>query len=287
MEAKFKFIPLHFNWVAIHPKPIGVIQVIGGAFFGTFPTIFYRYICKQLFDQGFTIIALPYRFTLRHWSVSIGLVRDQSELRQAILTEAKRLGYDYRIYQEEPTSDDPNYFWLGHSLGCKYIALLELLSDLEEKPIQEVLGNCVGKDQEQEITNSLRNVDFKDISLKNQPSILMAPVIQGIESAVPFPALANLVKKLGIDVKPTVEQSHCLIKNSNLFNLISLIAFKQDKIAPETVNWLKSNLPNKPAKFSEIAGEHLAPLGFRNGNQQITDEILQSIDLLSQIIENA
>ena len=34
--ADFKLIPLQFNWVAIHPKPKGVIYFIGGAGFGSF-----------------------------------------------------------------------------------------------------------------------------------------------------------------------------------------------------------------------------------------------------------
>ncbi|MFM7790795.1 MAG: DUF1350 family protein, partial [Microcystis panniformis] len=49
MTAEFKFIPLQFNWVAINPKPIGVVYFIGGAFFGTFPNLFYRYLLKQVF----------------------------------------------------------------------------------------------------------------------------------------------------------------------------------------------------------------------------------------------
>ncbi len=32
METKLKFRPIHFNWVAIHPQPIGIIHFIGGAF---------------------------------------------------------------------------------------------------------------------------------------------------------------------------------------------------------------------------------------------------------------
>ncbi len=286
MEAKFKFIPLNFNWVAIHPQPIGVVQVIGGAFFGTFPTIFYRYLLRRLFEQRYTIIAVPYRFTFRHWSVAIGLVRDQSELLQAILTEAKRRGYEYKLYEEEPTSEKGNYFWLGHSLGTKYIALLELLSDLEEEKIQQELGKCVGEDQCQEIKDSLRGIPLKDISLKNQPSLLMAPAITGIESAIPIPVLANLVKRLGLDVKPTVEQTHCLIKGSRLFNLIGLIAFSQDDIARETVSWLQRNLSNKPV-FSELPGKHLTPLGFRQGDSQLAEEVIQFLKVLKQRVESA
>jgi hypothetical protein len=59
MTPEFKFIPLQFNWVAINPKPIGVVYFIGGAFFGTFPNLFYRYLLKQVFERGYTIIAIP------------------------------------------------------------------------------------------------------------------------------------------------------------------------------------------------------------------------------------
>jgi hypothetical protein len=283
MNSAFYFRPIHFNWVAINPQPIGVINFIGGAFFGTFPTLFYRYLLSQLFKQGYTIVALPFRFTLRHWSVAIGLVRDQRELRQEILAEAKRLGYEYKIYEEEPRSEKPNYFWLAHSVGCKYIALLELLSDLESKSIREVLGNCVGKDQYREIEERLKGTELKDISLRNQPSLLLAPAIEGIESAIPIPALAELAKQIGFDVKPTVKQTHCLIEGSRLFNLTALIAFEDDKIAEPTVTWLRSHLHNALVKFSLLPKRsHLAPLGRHFGDRQLVDDAIQSLQALTQ-----
>ena len=295
MEAKFKFRPIHFNWVAIHPKPIGIVHVIGGAFFGTFPTIFYRYLLRRLFEQGYTIAALPFRFTFRHWSVAIGLVKDQRELRKAITVEAKRLDYEYKIYEEQPTAENPNHFWLAHSVGCKYIALLELLSDLEERDIQDVLGDCASLSQSQQIENSLRGVALEEISLKNQPSILLAPVIAGIESAVPLPPLAELVKKLGLDVQPNVKQTRCLINRSNLFNLTEAISFGEDNIASNkeigedgepkgTVEWLQKHLPR--IKFSQLPKrKHLAPLGFRDGDSEIADRVLQLLTVEAQQLQ--
>ncbi|WP_299407453.1 DUF1350 family protein [Acaryochloris sp. IP29b_bin.148] len=280
MQSTFKFLPLQSSWVAIHPQPIGVVQFIGGAFFGTFPTVFYRYLLQKVYDQGYTIIALPYRFTFRHWSVAIGLVREQRALRVTIRDEAQRRGYAYKIYEEDPTSADKNYVWIGHSLGNKYIALLELLTDLETKSEQDVLGDCVGADQYQEIEDRLQNVDFKDISLLNQPSILMAPAITGIESAIPVPAVAKFVKRLGLDVKPSVEETHCLIKGSGLFGLMGLISFDRDQIARETVDWLTANLPHKPAQRAELKGEHLTPLGYRSGDRTLSDTVLQFLQAL-------
>ncbi|HEY9709264.1 MAG TPA: DUF1350 family protein, partial [Oculatellaceae cyanobacterium] len=69
MHTTFKFIPLSSSWVAIHPKPKGVIQFIGGAFFGSLPTLFYRHFLSKLFANGYTIIALPFRFSFEHWSI--------------------------------------------------------------------------------------------------------------------------------------------------------------------------------------------------------------------------
>jgi hypothetical protein len=280
MQSTFKFLPIQYSWVAIHPQPIGVVQFIGGAFFGTFPAIFYRYLLKSIYDQGYTVIALPYRFTFRHWSVAISLVREQSALRKALLDEAQRRGYDYKIYEEDPTSADRNYFWIGHSLGTKYIALLELLTDLETKSEQEILGNCVGSDQYQEIEDQLKDADFRNISLLNQPSILMAPAITGIEGAIPVKAVANFVKRLGLDVKPNVEQTHCLIEQSSLFGLMGLISFDQDEIAKETVDWLEAHLPHKPTQKVELKGEHLTPLGYRGGDGTLAQTVLQFLKAL-------
>ncbi len=296
MKHKFQFKPIHFNWVALHPKPIGVIHFIGGAFFGTFPTIFYRYITRRLYEQGYTIVALPFRFTFRHWSVAISLVREQAELRQAIVQEAKRLGYEYKIYETEPTSEKPNHFWLAHSVGCKYIALLELLTELENKKIQEFLGDCVGLEQSQQIEGSLKGVDLQDISLKNQPLILLAPVIAGIESAIPISALAELIKKLGLDVQPNVPETRCLIKKSRLFGLTAAIAFAKDKIASNpqlnkegepkgTVQWLQKNVPS--IKFFELPNrKHLAPLGVRSGDSQLADEIINLLNIETQQLKS-
>lgn len=301
MEPQFKFLPLNFNWVAIHPKPIGVVQFIGGAFFGTFPTIFYRAILRKLFDQGYTIIAKPYRFTFRHWSVAIGLLRDQQELIEEVAQEAKRLGYNDDLYQEylnsEPSLGNPiskgKYFWLGHSLGCKYIALLELLSDLEETSIEQTLKNIFGEEQAEEITNALVGVDLKDVTLINQGSLLMAPVLADISNAVPIPFLAKFLQGIGLDVKPSKEKTKQFIEdaaggNRNLFNLISVLGFKGDIRAQETITWLENyrqrfidfekDFDPKQASF----GPHLTPLGIREVDSNLTDTAIKFIDNLKQ-----
>jgi hypothetical protein len=183
-------------------------------------------------------------------------------------------------------------------LGCKYIALLELLTDLEDylesqgllanfqvKQVGGALGDCIGDEQCQEIWQKLQEVDLTAISLKNQPSLLMAPAITGIESAIPVKALADFVVRLGLDVQPTVKETHCLIKGSRLFNLIDLLAFGDDDIARETVVWLRANLPAAPKAFVQLPGRtHLAPLGWRNGDSHLADEVIAMLDALKQRI---
>jgi hypothetical protein len=135
MKPVFKFRPISSSWVAIHPNPKGVVQFIGGAFFGTFPTLFYRYFLSQLFAEGYTIIALPFRFSFRHWPIAVSLFKEQEVISQELVAIAKKIGYEYNIYQEKS-----NYFWIAHSLGCKYVAMLEFLSDANW---QAIVSNCL------------------------------------------------------------------------------------------------------------------------------------------------
>lgn len=284
----FKFLPLNFSWVALHPKPIGVIYFIGGAFFGTFPTLFYRYLLKHLFNKRNTIVALPYRFTFRHWSVAISLVKDQETLKTAMIDEAKHRNYDYSIYEEDPNSEKNNYFWLGHSLGCKYISLLELLTDLENKGQnkQKLIAqfaqqnNCIPNQEQKNLEYALAGVDLDKLSLKNQRSILIAPAIEGLEGAIPlfrnggFQWLKNFLNKIGIKVEPSQEETFCLIKQSQLFCLTYLIYFNQDtRIAASTVKWLLANLGQKLLEKKELKGKHLAPLGWLNGDPVIAKTV--------------
>ena len=283
MDSNFRFTPLHFNWVAIHPNPVGVVYFIGGFFFGTFPTIFYRAFLKGLYNEGYTVVAMPFRLSFRHWLVAISMAKDLIGLRKAIAVEADHLGYDSGIYTEDPTATGRHY-WISHSLGCKYVALLEILSDLEGGTLREVLSGCVGGDQYRQIVFALKNVDLHAISLKNQPSILMAPVISGLEAAVPIGFIARALKRIGIDVSPNVEETHCLIKRSPLFNCTSVIAFSDDRVEQKagTIDWLRDKmtevyLPN--VKISELfRRRHLAPLGYSQGDDLLLQ--LVSSDLL-------
>jgi hypothetical protein len=308
LDSDLKFTPLYFNWVLIHPKPQGVIYFIGGAGFGSFPTIFYRYILRKLFQAGYTVVALPFRFTFNHWSVALDLVKDAKPLRESIRAEAERRnripGHEFYtnldLYSDPKKFRDGSYFWLGHSLGCKYVALLELLGSLERleslsdpqdhEEIKELLGECIkNKKRIRGIEKILEQVDYPEyISLQDQSSILMAPVITGIEGAIPLKFLAKLIKPF-IDALPSKEETQCLIKNNNLFHFTSIIQFDRDSVEAKagTINFLRQTLPQEPFPllFERLAGTHLAPLNLWRRNQQLATQLIEWLPILSQRIK--
>lgn len=268
MPPVFRFIPKSFSWVAIHPEPKGVIQFIGGAFFGTFPTVFYRYFLQNLFDEGYTIIALPFRFSFRHWPIAIGLLKEQEALRKELSS----------ITGNNLYHDKANYFWLGHSLGCKYIALLEFLSSQNWR---QIIESCVGKQAYKQIEALLDAAHLEDGTILDQPSLLVAPDISNTESAIPVPNIARFLDRVGLGVLPTREQTQCFVERSSLFNLTALISFEQDAIAGSVkdefkskeiqknsdVLWLFQQLKNKnfPVANVELQGKHLEPIGVKVG----------------------
>jgi Protein of unknown function (DUF1350) len=270
VEQSFQFSPISFSWVAIHPESKGVVQFIGGAFFGTFPNIFYRYLLKQIFLEGYTVVAFPFRFTFRHWSVSIGLLREQETLRPLLAQRAKELGYDPSIY-----GDSSRYQWLGHSLGCKYIALLELLAEWSEdldRERRQIEKNTKKPDaQLKQIKESVRGLS---LSIKDQASLLMAPDISNTQDAIQIPLLPELLDAIGLGVLPTKQETFDLIEESSLFNLARMISFDKDQIAgnekapltsDNTVRMLIKILGDK-LLHKEISGKHLRPLGLELGD---------------------
>jgi Protein of unknown function (DUF1350) len=273
VQPIFRFSPVSFSWVAIHPKPKGIIQFIGGAFFGTFPTFFYRYFLQKLFEEGYTIIALPFRFSFQHWSIAIDLLKEQEILRHELIVIAHRLGCEYEVYQRKA-----NYFWLGHSLGCKYIALLEFMSSQQW---QKSVMSCVEHTNYQQVEEIITNAGLENVSILDQPSLLVAPDISDTESAIPVRVIASLLDRVGWGVKPTRGQTQCLIKHSRLFNLTALISFNKDTLAGSETDKLKSekiransdvlwligqfNKRNAPILHKELEGKHLEPLGIKVG----------------------
>ena len=248
MSIQFK--PISHSWVAENPNPIGVVQFIGGAFYGTLPTFSYRYFLRNLFEAGYTIIAVPFQFGLNHGEIAKGLLDERDRIRQA-------LGYPETL----------KHFWVGHSLGCKYIALLEAYS-----------GQAIAQGKK---------------SIIDEPSLLIAPDISDTKDAVPIPGLAPLLDSWGIGVRPTKKETQDLIRNSGLFNLTALISFDKDTIAgtkdepidKSDVAWFINELEykrNKPLLREEIPGGHREPIGIMLGDSLVDtnpfDGILESIE---------
>ncbi|MDZ8184007.1 MAG: DUF1350 family protein [Nostoc sp. ChiSLP02] len=293
MSLKLRFKPVSHSWVALHPQPKGVIQFIAGAFFGTFfPMFFYRYLLQSLYEQGYTIVILPFNFTFNHYVEAGFLMREQYEILPELVRMATVEGYDYEAYL-----DDKNFSWIGHSLGCKYISLLEGFTALPEKTedrelfIRKLLAYTSDKSQIESVIadiNTLvdelklkiaevqkliriyvgREVKINSIFIKGQVSILFAPAITNTASAIRPQFLADFIDKLGFGVKPTIEETQNLIKDSNLFNIMGLVRFQSDNIAKSTTDWFVNIFKKPPQKFLEtLAGGHLKPLGIQTGNK--------------------
>lgn len=311
MNQKLRFQPVSFSWVALHPQPKGVIQFIGGAFFGTFvPMLFYRYLLECLFKQGYTIIVLPFNFTFNHYAEAGFLIKEQYALMPELVRMAKLAGYEYETYL-----DDSNFSWIGHSVGCKYIALLEAFSALPQERdeikefiyevVQKTSGSLSTEKQEKKVNSILNDIEnlinelklkssnakklisyyvnqdaargqnnfaesdvkIASIFIKNQISLLLAPVNTGLDSAIKPQALANFIIRLGLNVKPTPEETYALIENSNLFNLLGLVYFPLDNIGKSTREWFFNIFKKPPQDLrAELKGGHLRPLGLRLGN---------------------
>ncbi|MEJ1939081.1 hypothetical protein WDZ92_53460, partial [Nostoc sp. NIES-2111] len=70
------------------------------------------------------------------------LIKEEYEIIPELIRRAKFAGYDYKAYLS-----DRNFSWIGHSIGCKYVALLEAFSALprEPKQLEEVIRDIVTK----------------------------------------------------------------------------------------------------------------------------------------------
>ncbi len=289
MNLKLRFKPVSHSWVALHPKPKGVIQFIAGAFFGTFgPMLFYRYLLQSLFEQGYTIILLPFNFSFNHYVEAGFLMREQYEILPELVRMASVAGYDYEAYL-----NDKNFSWIGHSLGCKYISLLEGFTALPPEPqdreqfIRNLLSTTSDKSQVESVIADInilfeelqqkivevqkiictyvgREIKINSVFIKGQVSILLAPAIADTGSAIRPRFLADIIDNLGWGVKPTVQETRNLIKDSGLFNIMGLVCFKSDNIAKSTCEWFTNILQKPPEDFRKIvAGGHLRPLGIQ------------------------
>jgi hypothetical protein len=282
-DSTFRFFPIRFTWAAIHPAPVGVVYFIGGAFFGTFPTLFYRFLLKSLFHRGYTVIALPFRFSFRHWSVALSLLENQDSIRQEVEEEARKQGFETALYTQVSGINTPKIkeYWVGHSLGCKYIALMELLTDFEIFDKHNAMLHCLGNLQAEQIDQLINKSPLASLSLYNQPSILLDPVISDLDNAIPTKSLQLFFSRL-VQVLPSRAETFCLIKNSNLFALTSIIAF-DSKVAEESVTELKQILDRRLLTLRTVVvkgarlGKHLAAMGVGSGSRPLVEAVVDEL----------
>jgi hypothetical protein len=234
--------------VARHPSPVGVVEFYGGQFFGQLPVTSYDYFLGSLFRAGYAIIAVPYRPGFNHAAIAETLLEERDTVRERL-----------------PELANVPHFWVGHSLGCKFIALLEALTD-----VRSGLYLPAGRDR----ATARRGI-------LDEPSLLLAPDISDTEDVLPIPFLGQILDTLGLGVRPNRAETQRLILESGLFGLTGLISFVRDRTAgnasgsPEEsdVAWFIQALSG-PLEHTllhvELAGGHLVPLGL-----QIHDVVLE------------
>lgn len=284
IKEEFCFQSFSNSWVAINPNPKGIIQFIGSFIFGSFPINSYKYLLQNLFEQGYTIIVFKFPFTplkFDHWQVATDLLKEEYALRVEIIRfltqNGKTSQNNLEIYL-----DDTNYYWLGHSLGCKYISLLEILSnDATQRNliIQKSLGDryneklvtlinsvdVAREKAEREISKLLNKpIKINKYFIKGQPSILLAPEISNTVTLNKFNIpTSKRPSKFELLVFPNASETKSMISRStNLFNLTGIISFSQDFIARDDVSFLFQQLSLKPLsspKHEELFGWHLDP----------------------------
>jgi hypothetical protein len=298
----FQFQPVSSSWVALHPHPKGIIQFIGGAFFGRLPTIYYRLFLQRIFEEGYTVVAFPFRSTLNHWTVALDLLEEHYRIRCALIEldsiaskhSINRTKWNHQVYLKPE-----NYAWIGHSLGCKYIALLELLTEhfskvdrylkaiaLAPQDLQSIrlkLGEL--EQQIQQSTLQIEHltgerIEFGTPGILNESSVLLAPVITDLTTAIPLKSLRLGMRYLGLEVWPSVEQTHQLIEHSQCFNLTAIVQFERDHYAKPTCDRL---MFGRSLLTKTLPGRHLAPMLHDYSQSHLT--VLQSLEQLKHRLE--
>lgn len=230
------------SWVRPHPRPRGVVEFYGGEAVGLTPHLSYGAFLDHIYESGYTVIAVP---------VPIG--PDHEELAHTLLWERELirawLGYD---------PDALPQFWIGHSIGGQFIALLALMTD--------PLTNTITLPGHQPLRGVL-----------HEPMLFVAPYIGDLDA----PSWAGwLIRALGLEFRPSMKELEARIggQSATTFALSAMLSFAADEIAGSlracreqpgpacdlSVPWFARTLT---LTFSELPGDHLAPMGTRIGDE--------------------
>lgn len=232
------------SYVAVSPSPDspGVVELYGGYGFGHFPLASYGWLLDAVYAAGYSLIVVPYSGGFDHWKTAGRLLRE----REAVLGAV-------------PELRGMPHWWLGHSLGCKLILLLDAATT-EANEFQPPDG--AGADA----FRGLRGV-------RDDRVVLMAPDISGTSAAIPVRWLAWLLDLLGLGVRPTPAQTYALLERTGVFRRAGVMAFTGDTISgtresdpPLTVARLCRILSSRRMErleYAEQPGAHLQPCGGR------------------------
>ena len=131
----------------LHPDPRKIVHFIGGFGFGSCPALFYHQLAHKLASKGYSVILHPFPFNPfkpDHWSLAISLYR---RLKILQLKELPKLISNSTFLEAR------NHVWLGHSLGCKLIELLEILT-LEEPARSQALKSILSPSETESINSA-------------------------------------------------------------------------------------------------------------------------------------
>jgi hypothetical protein len=240
-----KLVALPHGFVSLHPEPEGIVHFIGGYFFGTGVSCWYRSLLERL-QQRFTVHSYSYSFAqLSHWKIASDLLEQIEQVKKEATRISKQEGYNPEIYE-----DPDKHCLVGHSLGCECISLIRFLSFPKDQQLQ-MLDLARQKLGTQEVTD----LDFSDVkalpqlqSIPYRSSLLMAPCYK-----TPT-AISSLLK-----VRPQQKLTRYLIQQSpELLPKTALIAFDGDTIAGPDVNWVHQELEEQGSllDFHEIEVHH-------------------------------
>ncbi|WP_404783301.1 DUF1350 family protein [Altericista sp. CCNU0014] len=225
-------IALPHGFASIHPDPEGVVHFIGGYFFGSGVSCWYKTLLDSL-QQRFTVHSYSYSFAqLSHWTIAKDLLEQIEQVKQAGIKTAKQMGYNPKIY-----TDPSKHCLVGHSLGCECIGLIRFLGFDKNKQIQilEAARHQLG-------AKIVTDLDFSDVkalpqlqSVPYRASLLMAPCFK-------TPTAVSWL----LQVRPQQDLVRYLIQqNPQLLSLTSLLSFKGDTIAGPDVGWCQPVLKSQ------------------------------------------
>ena len=270
MSTHFSFQNLGSLLVALQSEPKGVIQFIGGAFFGsppiiayflgvvssyfpTLPLVSYHFLLENLLRAGYSIAVVPYLLTVNHWPVARHLLAEQQQLPTNILKVAENLGYATFPYQ-----NPENYLWVGHSLGCEYITLLRSLSWQSQRS-----GNP------EQLDTLLR--------IETQPALLIAPCFQPPVWLKPYK-------------QPTQAFARQLLVETTRRAPTAMISFNQDftagNLTSQTgdVYWIYQQLAHNSEHGlviqRELSGNHYQPVGYDTGDRELVNHVINCLERL-------